>query len=631
MAQTFQEIKTLLANMSFTPDVPSSALGPTEYNIGQNVETDTRGIRSVFGDQEILDSIPGAAGPAGITTFVTGGYRDDENWNYIVCVLSNTNQGRWYAVKTSGIQNITPGFGADPNAFLPGYGLDTAITATWNGTILIVNDSVNVPMFLTGNSSEFQQYSQTSTALVTTATAGNGAIATITFATQATAPFNTGDVVVVYGVTPSGYNGTYTVITGTTSTITYASAATGSQTVAGEIVPQYQWNYTPGWNKVTAGFLRMYSTPNVGSILIAGNLTAELSNNTVENFPVTVQWSQSFGLNGVPLTWAPTVDNIANQLEVPVRGPVIDGFPANGNFYVCSYWDTVVFSPISYQGTNYPVLGVKLLNQGRGLLNENCWANADQVVYGLDARDIWVFDGNAFKSLGNQRVKNYFYANLNPLYSQRTFVINNTEKNQIEIYYADLTSTGWPNKILSYRYDLNCWNAPRDVSEASSAIEGPLYESGVYNKATRTVTYSRAVQNSLLVEKDQGTSFIGGTAIESEFQRDNISLGLKYSQHALVHRVLPEVVNIDTAGLPLAGNTATAGTVTVAIGGSNSVGQETTFKPATTLNIATSDPWIQANQNAYRIYGINVSNSSTTKTWQCTGVSWQFTPTEDDR
>ena len=624
---TYTEVRTLLNYMSFTPDVPSSALGPTEYNKGQNVETDTRGIRSVFGDLAILANIPGDAGPAGVTTFVTGGYRDDENWNYIVCVLSNTNQGRWYAVKPSGVENITPGYGADVNAYLPGYSFDIPITDTWNGTTLIINDSVNAPMFLTGGSAEFKQYSQNSNNLLTTATAGNGVVATITFATQASAPYATGDQIVVSGVTPTGYNGTYTVLTGTTSTVTYSNTTTGSQTLAGVISPLYQWNYTPTWSSVSAGFLRLFSTPNVGSILIAGNLTATLTNSTVENYPVTVQWSQSFGLNDVPTTWAPTTTNVANQLEVPVRGPVIDGFPANGNFYVCSYWDTVVFSPISYQGTNYPVLGVKLLNQGRGLLNENCWANADQTVYGLDARDIWVFDGNQFKSLGNQRVKNYFYANLNPLYSQRTFMVNNTEKNQIEIYYADLNSTGWPNKVLSYRYDLNCWNAPRDVNIASHAIEGPLYQNGVYNKATRTVTYSRAVTASQLVEKDQGTSFLNNVAIDSNFQRDNIQLGLKYSQQALMHRVLPEVVNIDTAGLPITG----VGNVTVAIGGSDSVGSPNTFTPATALAIDTPNPWVQANQNAYRVYSVNVSNSSATNTWQAMAVSWQFTPTEDDR
>ena len=628
MASTYTEVRTLLANMSYTPDVPSSALAATEYNIGLNVETDTRGMRSVFGDLEILGSIPGDAGPAGQVIFLTAGYRESNAWEYIVCVLTNGNEGRWYAIKPSGVENITPGYGASSTAYLPGYYADMPITDTWNGTTLLLNDSVSAPLYLTTNSNELQLYSQNSVDLITTATAGNGVIATLTFDAQTVAPYASGDTIVVQGVVPQAYNGTWTVITGTTSTVTFSSTATGSQTQAGVIIPQYQWNYTPGWSSVTAGFLRMYSTPNVGSIMIAGNLTATLTNNTVQNYPATVQWSQSFGLNSIPTSWAPTATNIANQLEVPVRGPVVDGFPANGNFYVCSYWDTVVFSPISYQGTNYPVLGVRLLNQGRGLLNENCWANADQTIYGLDARDIWVFDGNNFKSLGNQRVKNYFYANLNPLYSQRTFMVNNTEKNQIEIYYADLTSTGWPNKVLSYRYDLNCWNAPRDVDTASHACEAPLYVAGAYNPASRTVTYSRAVTDSKLVEKDQGTSFLGGNPITSLFQRDNIQLGLNYSQQSLMHRVLPEVYNIATSGLPLANG---VGNVTVAIGGSDSVGQASTFTPSSTLAINTSNPWIQANQNAYRVYGLKLNNSSSTDTWQATAVSWQFTPTEDDR
>ena len=56
-----QQVRTPFANMSFTPDVPSTALGPTEYNDGENVETDVRGIRSVAGEQAILATVPGTA------------------------------------------------------------------------------------------------------------------------------------------------------------------------------------------------------------------------------------------------------------------------------------------------------------------------------------------------------------------------------------------------------------------------------------------------------------------------------------------------------------------------------------------------------------------------------------------
>jgi hypothetical protein len=337
--------------------------------------------------------------------------------------------------------------------------------------------------------------------------------------------------------------------------------------------------------------------------------------------PTTVRWSQAFGLNQVPLSWVPTITNIANELEVPVRGPVVDGFPIGGNFYVCSYWDTVIFSPIAYTQTSAPVFGVRLLNQGRGLLNENCWANADDVVYGLDARDIWVFNGGNFKSLGNQRVKNYFYSNLNPNYTYLTFVVNNTSKNQIEIYYADLNSTGFCNKMLAYRYDLNIFQPPRDVSNAVHASESPVWTSNItantYNLATRTIVYSRGTPNSKLVQKDQGNSFLNGQPISTLFQRDNITFGQPYSNKVQVHRILPEVVG--------------TGNVNVTVGGASSVGANITYKPTVEMAIDTDYPWVQINQNDQRVVSVKIETNSNVDSFTMTAINWQNTIIEDDR
>ena len=546
------EVKTPFENMSFTPDVPSTNLGPQEYNSGRNVETDIRGIRSVNGEQEILSAIPDSEKPI----FVTGGYRANNVWWFVIA----TTSGSWYAMNTAGIVDVTPG--GTPFA---GYTDSTNITESWNGTTLFVNDGINPPMFLTGSASEFEPYSND----------------------------------------PNAAN--------------------------------FVWNYNPAWSNLSAGFMRMFATPNVGSILIAGNLAStDALSSIVTQYPTTVRWSQAFGLNDAPLTWAPTALNVANELEVPVRGPVVDGFPCNGNFYVCSYWDTVVFSPLSYQGTSNPVLGVRLFNQGRGLLNANCWAAADNIVFGVDARDIWVFDGNQFKGLGNQRVKNFFFSQLHPAYSDRVFVVNNTSRNQIEIYYPDLDSEdGFCNQMLSYRYDLNVFNSPRDVASASFATEAPVYEEFPdstlgFNDASRTVVYCSGVDDSTenrLIQKDVGHTFVGNVAITSEFRRDNIHLLPNYSEQLLVHRILPEVNNLNERGLP----TTSTGTITIQVGGANSVGAAPTFKPAVTMTIDTNNPWTQIAQNAYRVNSVKITNTSSQETWICPGITWQFTPTQDSR
>jgi hypothetical protein len=71
--------------------------------------------------------------------------------------------------------------------------------------------------------------------LTTTAATGDGTTATLTF--SGTHDFSANDPIVVSGVTPTAYNGIYTVSASTANTVSFASSATGSQTVAGYIYP----------------------------------------------------------------------------------------------------------------------------------------------------------------------------------------------------------------------------------------------------------------------------------------------------------------------------------------------------------------------------------------------------------
>jgi hypothetical protein len=72
-------------------------------------------------------------------------------------------------------------------------------------------------------------------ALATTVTAGTGTTATITWGTALSYAPPVGSQVIITGVTPTGYNGTYTVTASTTTTVSFASSTTGAQTVAGTI------------------------------------------------------------------------------------------------------------------------------------------------------------------------------------------------------------------------------------------------------------------------------------------------------------------------------------------------------------------------------------------------------------
>ena len=536
MSDQYTRIRTPFLNLSFTPDVPSNALGSNEYNSGLNVEADVRGIKKIGGEEEILSTI------TDMPIFMDGGFRSESQWVFIVATRDSSSHGKWWMITSSGITNITPGVGANPSVYLPGYTEDINITTSWVGSVFFINDGISNPMYFLPTNNEIT------------------------------------------------------------------------------VTPDAQWNYDIGVTSTRAGFVRNFCSPNVGNILIAGNLT-KVSGGITTNYPTTVRWSQAFANTGIPGTWEPTLNNVANEQEIPVRGPIVDGFFLGANFYVCSYWDTVVFSPIAYQNTTAPIFGVRLFNQGRGLINNNCWSNTDSAVYGVDSRDIWVFDGADFHPLGNQKVRDYFFRNLSPTYSERIFMVNNTQKNQIEIYYPDLTSTGWCNKMLSYRYDLQIWNAPKDILTACNACEAPVFTSGVFKHASRTVVYARGgVSGHKLIQTNRGNSFINGAPIPTLFERNNIVLQTEdgpvpYSSKVYVHRVLPEV----------AGN----GTIDITVGGANSTAQAASYGATSSVAVSTDNPWVTTQQQAMRTVSVKVQSNDALYTWNLTALNWQTAITED--
>ena len=201
----YTSLRSPFANMSFTPDVPSNALGPNEYSSGLNVEADVRGIKKVFGEIDIATAIPN------LPIYMDGGFRSETSWVYIIATRDSSNHGRWYMVTATGISNITPGVGANPSVYLTGYTENLNFTTSWVGNVFFINDGISAPMYFLPTATEIYSYDA--------------------------APDN------------------------------------------------YVWNYetglSPSVTKVTAGFMRNFCSPNVGNILIAGNLTKTFSSGLI--------------------------------------------------------------------------------------------------------------------------------------------------------------------------------------------------------------------------------------------------------------------------------------------------------------------------------------------------------------
>jgi hypothetical protein len=201
------------------------------------------------------------------------------------------------------------------------------------------------------------------------------------------------------------------------------------------------------------------------------------------------------------------------------------------------------------------------------------------------------------------------------------FVVNNTQKNQVEIYYPDLTSTGWCNKMLSYRYDLKIWNAPKDIANACMGCESPVYTGGAFKFASRCVAYGvGGTASSKIIQTGQGNSFINSGAINALFERNNLVLqteegAVPYSSKVYIHRLLPEV--------------AGSGNLNITVGGANSTAQAATYGATEVVAVSTDNPWVTTQQNNVRTVSVKVESNDATNAWNLTALNWQTTITED--
>lgn len=116
----------------------------------------------------------------------------------------------------------------------------------------------------------------------TTAASGTGSSATITFGTALPTAPPVGSNITIAGVTPAGYNGTFTVTSSTTTSVTYANATTGAQTVAGTILitPASAASYFAIGTAATGAGVLLYAGPITPTVTINSGVTPQLTTAT---------------------------------------------------------------------------------------------------------------------------------------------------------------------------------------------------------------------------------------------------------------------------------------------------------------------------------------------------------------
>ena len=213
---------------------------------------------------------------------------------------------------------------------------------------------------------------------------GNGTIATLTFPVQALAPFVVGSRIVVSGVTPTTYNGVYTVTACTTSTVSYSGPGTGTVIAGGTVAAQRglvavnsrEFDSTNGWVNIRSNGIALGRIQQIGNQRVIGNNSgttatpAEVSfsdivagGGAVESSPFTsvgamtvtsISPTKTFGITGI----SAAADNNTLVLRTSVGKISAVALQLNGNDTVISDGATLQLlsssglSLVSGSGTN---------------------------------------------------------------------------------------------------------------------------------------------------------------------------------------------------------------------------------------------------------------------------------------
>jgi alpha-tubulin suppressor-like RCC1 family protein len=150
------------------------------------------------------------------------------------------------------------------------FGSSSVGNPIMTGTVFNAYGSIAVGQTIVGSTSPINVINAT----------GTGSVATLTFATQPTStPFASGSTIVVQGITPFGYNGSYVVITSTATTVTYANTTTAT--------------------------LQSGSLGTVSSVVATNTITAAATGNGIGAYTV----SKSVSVTTGSITWSTVFAN----------------------------------------------------------------------------------------------------------------------------------------------------------------------------------------------------------------------------------------------------------------------------------------------------------------------------------
>jgi hypothetical protein len=342
----------------------------------------------------------------------------------------------------------------------------------------------------------------------TTATSGTGTVATITYDATKAGLFNIGDSVLVSGVTPSSYNGSYTVTAlPATNQISFASTATGSQTVAGTVTNTSQqglpitvsdWTLD-NWGSYfmscpVGGGIYQWS-PNSGSSLASIIPTAPPVNDGMfVAMPQrqVVAWGSTFTGIQDPLlicwsdvndftSWIALPTNQAGSYRLPRGSKVVGAIQGPQQGLV---WTDLAVWAMQYSGPPY-VYQFNELGTGCGMIARKAAASMNGVVYWMGQSQFFALGSNGVEILPCP-IWDVIFQDLDTNNLDKIRIAPNSRFGEVMWFYPTKSNGGEVNAYVKYNVVLRQWDFGTLSRTAwiNQSVLGPPIGAGIDDQGT---------------------------------------------------------------------------------------------------------------------------------------------------
>lgn len=312
--------------------------------------------------------------------------------------------------------------------------------------------------------------------LTTVATSGTGAFATISSTPGCKVPV--GSTVVVAGVTPSGYNGTKTVTASASYSLSFASTATGAQTVPGTVTVTFiqgisgvvDWTLD-NWGEI---FL---SCPKEGAIFQWSPSTGQPIAIVIPQAPpvntgmfvampqrqiiaygstftgvidhLLIRWCDVENFS----SWIATVTNQAGSYRIPKGSRIVGAIQGPQQGLV---WTDIALWSMQYVGQPY-IYSFNEIGIGCGLISNKAVNSMNGVVYWMSQSQFYRLAGSGPEPIFCP-VWDVIFQDLDTDNLDKIRVAPNSRFGEISWFYPTKSSGGEVNAYVKYNIYLNCWD-----------------------------------------------------------------------------------------------------------------------------------------------------------------------------